>query len=156
MKSISAQQGGVVVPEKVGAGLFIVTQDTKKVLLLKRSMASGNPGTWGLPGGNRDEEDGDDLFVTAVREATEEMGCVPPGIRQHGAVLTKRGKNKQKHYTVFMVEVENGDFEPSLNEEHTEFIWTHVKDLPTLGNLHPVVKQIADDYYDFLVTSFDI
>lgn len=154
--SNSVKDSAEQLPEKIGAGLFIVTQDTKKVLLLKRSMESGNPGTWGLPGGNRDDEDGDDLFVTAVREATEEMGSVPSGIHQHGAILTKRGKSGQKHYTVFLVEVEKGDFEPRLNEEHTDFMWTPVKDLPNLGNLHPVVKQVANDYYEFVMSSYKV
>lgn len=143
-------------PEKIGAGLFIVTHDTRKVLLLKRSMTSGNPGTWGLPGGNRDEEDGDDLFVTATREAGEEIGHVPSDIHQHGAILTKRGKHGQKHYTVFLIEIKSGEFVPSLNEEHTEYAWTNVKDLPNMENLHPVVKQIAGDYYEFLVTSLKL
>lgn len=43
-----------------------------EVLVLLRN-SSHNNNTWGLPGGNADEEDGGDLFVTAKREAMEEM-----------------------------------------------------------------------------------
>ena len=39
-------------PDKVGAGLFILCEPAHEVLLLKRSATSGNPGTWGVPGGN--------------------------------------------------------------------------------------------------------
>jgi 8-oxo-dGTP pyrophosphatase MutT (NUDIX family) len=46
------------------------------VLLLQRSPLSGNPGTWGLPGGNADATD-TCLLHTARREAEEEMGAVP-------------------------------------------------------------------------------
>jgi 8-oxo-dGTP pyrophosphatase MutT (NUDIX family) len=40
-------------------------------VLLRNS--SHNHNTWGLPGGNADEEDSGDLLVTAKREAIEEM-----------------------------------------------------------------------------------
>ena len=50
-----------------------------EALLLRRSATSGNPGTLGLPGGNKDAED-EDLMTTALREATEEMGLVPPHV----------------------------------------------------------------------------
>ena len=66
------------------------------MLLLKRS-SKHNDNTWGLPGGNREEGDAD-LQATALREATEELGTLP----RHSiasSLLTKRGKNKQKHYT---------------------------------------------------------
>lgn len=43
-----------------------------EVLVLLRN-SSHNHNTWGLPGGNADEADGGDLFVTAKREAIEEM-----------------------------------------------------------------------------------
>ena len=155
-------------PIKVGAGLFIVhstaseatagSSDRKyKVLLLKRSMASGNPGTWGLPGGNRDEEDNGDLYMTAVREATEEMGnTVPDDLRNMGVILTKRGKQGLKHYTVFVMETKNGEFVPSLNEEHTEFAWVDVKSLMDGSHnrydLHPVVDQVVNGVFqEFLM-----
>jgi 8-oxo-dGTP pyrophosphatase MutT (NUDIX family) len=46
--------------EKIGAGILFVNRGD--VLLLKRSPASGNGGTWGLPGGNADDEDRGDLW----------------------------------------------------------------------------------------------
>jgi ADP-ribose pyrophosphatase YjhB (NUDIX family) len=157
---------GSSAPIKVGAGLFIVhatcstdaSNREYKVLLLKRSMASGNPGTWGLPGGNRDEEDNGDLYTTAVREATEEMGdTVPDDLRNLGVILTKRGKQGLKHYTVFVMETKNGEFVPSLNEEHTEFAWVDVKSLmddsQNRYDLHPVVDQVVHGVFqEFLMT----
>lgn len=66
------------------------------MLLLKRS-SKHNDATWGLPGGNAEQGDAD-LQATALREATEELGTLPS--HSIGAsLLTKRGKNKQKHYT---------------------------------------------------------
>lgn len=43
---------------------------------------------WGLPGGNVEGEDAD-LFQTAVRESTEEMGRVPEPLHIVGSVPTK-------------------------------------------------------------------
>lgn len=45
------------------------------LLLLRNSKHNNN--TWGLPGGNQDEADYSDLYVTATREAMEEMTSVP-------------------------------------------------------------------------------
>ena len=51
-------------------------------MLLKRSTESGNPETWGLPGGNAEAQEAGDLLGTASREATEEMGELPASFRQ--------------------------------------------------------------------------
>ncbi len=56
-----------------------------EVLLLKRSSAH-NDQKWGLPGGNVEEGD-KDLIDTAKREATEEMGTLPP-FDVKGEILT--------------------------------------------------------------------
>lgn len=61
-----------------------------------------NWGTWGLPGGNAEPGDGGDLMATATREATEEVGPLPP-LEVVDSILTVRGDHGQKHYTVFVV-----------------------------------------------------
>ena len=43
--------------DKVGAGLLLTCLETGDVMLLLRN-SSHNDRTWGLPGGNADEEDG--------------------------------------------------------------------------------------------------
>ncbi len=55
------------------------------LLLLRNSKHNNN--TWGLPGGNVEDDD-TDLLVTAKREALEEMGSVPEAAFQD-QVLTK-------------------------------------------------------------------
>ena len=57
-----------------------------EVLLLLRNSKHNN-NTWGLPGGNVEDED-TNLLVTAKREAQEEMGSVPEAAFQN-QVLTK-------------------------------------------------------------------
>eukprot|EP00803_Ostreobium_quekettii_P004362 evm.model.scf_1992.1 EVM.evm.TU.scf_1992.1 scf_1992:1184-1648(+) len=131
-------------PEKVGAGFFFTTG--QQVLLLKRSPKSGNPNTWGLPGGNADPGDRNAL-ATAVRETTEEMGQ-PPEFAVKGEILTRRGAGREKHYTVFVAAVSEGarlEYVPRLNKEHTGFEWFQLSDLPHLPDLHPVVKKLVKE-----------
>ena len=92
---------------------------------------------------------GGDLRRTALREAEEEMGPLPPH-RAGASYLTHRGKARtaaraagpapsvvltrqprrlqrgQKHYTIFVCEMQaaaRAAFAPALNEEHREARW---------------------------------
>lgn len=115
------------------------------VLLLRRALTSGNPGTLGLPGGNADVEDQGNLLVTACRESKEEMGERLPDFDVAAEILTKRGKQLQKHYTVFVAKVAHQTpeiWQPMLNEEHTEYHWIKLSDVANRKDLHPVVKRI--------------
>lgn len=145
------------VPEKVGAGLLIC--DAGHVLLLKRSAASGNPGKWGLPGGNADAADGADLLETAMREASEEIGQVPAGLTFHATLLTRRGKRQQKHYTVYVASIDRAaagspaplSYQPQLNEEHTEYRWIPAASVllptePPALELHPVLLALRTQH----------
>lgn len=118
-------------PEKKGAGLLLRCND--EVLLLLRNSRHNNR-TWGLPGGNCDAEDAS-LQETAVREALGELGTLPP-LHLAGECLTTRGKRLEKHYTVFVCEVEHAvraSWTPALNAEHVEFRWFFLRwlTLPT-------------------------
>lgn len=53
---------------------WLCRSGSEVLLLLRNSKHNNN--TWGLPGGNVEDED-TDLLVTAKREAQEEMGSVP-------------------------------------------------------------------------------
>ena len=59
------------------------------VLLLLRN-SKHNDKTWGLPGGNSENDD-ETLLQTAVREAGEEMGPLPAGYEVKREVLTRWG-----------------------------------------------------------------
>ncbi|KAG2430314.1 hypothetical protein HYH02_013791 [Chlamydomonas schloesseri] len=126
-------------PTKVGAGLLICCEGS--CLLLRRSESSGNPGSWGLPGGNADEADRGDLLGTAMREAREEVGQLPEGLHVLGQVLTRRGKALQKHYTVFVASIPGSSrarYAPQLNDEHTDWRWVDLAHVAALaGGVHP-------------------
>lgn len=67
------------------AGCCACSSGSELLLLLRNSKHNNN--TWGLPGGNVEDED-TDLLVTAKREAQEEMGSVPEATYQN-QILTK-------------------------------------------------------------------
>jgi len=138
------------VPEKKGAGLLL--RCNNEVLLLLRNSRHNNR-TWGLPGGNCVAEDAS-LQETAVREALEELGTLPP-LHLARECLTTRGKRLEKHYTVFFCEVEHAvraAWTPALNEEHVDFRWFAVAVVADSANgvlrgppapLHPVVAALV-------------
>lgn len=132
---------------KVGAGLLLWCPNSRQVLLLQR-RSRHNDFKWGLPGGNAEGEDGTPL-ETAQREAIEEMGQLPP-FQVSFELLTKRGKDKEKHYRVFVCKVKQEDkemYQPDLNEEHRDWKWIELAQLQNMkGELHPVVKKLVKEH----------
>lgn len=140
-------------PTKVGAGLLLCAAG--KVLLLKRN-SKHNDNTWTVPGGNVDDTDSS-LLGTATREAMEELGSVPP-FEVKAQITTKRGKRKQKHYTVFVADVHPSlvtQFEPQLSAESRAWKWVPWADVLAAAagrsnqpdfDLHPVVVVLASEH----------
>ena len=146
-------------PEKVGAGLLLACEG-EVLLLLRRSVH--NDLTWGLPGGNREEQDGGSLEATAVREAAEEMGALPP-LTVASSHLTRRGRLSAKQYTVFVCRVEpavRAAWTPVLNHEHREARWFQIEDVSLAVSgvsrapapLHPVVAALMQQHPELAAT----
>lgn len=114
------------------AGVLLL-DDEGRVLLLKRAAsARDHPETWGLPGGHI--EDGEMPEAAARRETCEEIGLayhgplVPlwetqDGFRCYGAALDE----------------DLAQFDPQLNDEHTAAKWAALNDLP--APLHPSLAK---------------
>jgi GNAT superfamily N-acetyltransferase/8-oxo-dGTP pyrophosphatase MutT (NUDIX family) len=104
------------------------------VLLLKRSADVMDPNLWGIPGGAVPiDADGKpmDPKASAIEEADEEIGGVPPHRDTGKHVVFKKGKFR---YTTYLFEVVE-EFGPILNWEHTDAKWFPIDDLPT--DIHP-------------------
>ena len=137
--------------EKRGAGILLMCGG-EVLLLLRNSRHNNSP--WGLPGGNCDPEDAS-LRATAVREAQEEVGTLPP-LRVVRECLTMRGKRNEKHYTVFVCHVEaavRAAWTPVLNDEHREHRWLSLESVRLSSHglaggppLHPVVVALVLQY----------
>lgn len=100
------------------------------VLLLMRAPTAGSsPNVWGLPAGG--VEEGETTLQTATRESVEETGHAPSSL----VPLMDDGT-----FALFLCA---GDvFGPTLNEEHTGYLWAPLDALPE--PLHPrVAEQVA-------------
>lgn len=118
------------------ASVAFTTSDGR-VLLLRRSASDDHrPGQWGFPGGK--SEDDEDFEATARREAEEEVGdCTFDGISELDRCRTP---NDFEHRT-FVVPVKD-TFDPRLSDEHDDFRWVPVTDLPEAT--HPGVRWTID------------
>jgi 8-oxo-dGTP diphosphatase len=71
----------------VDLAIFSVTEDSLRVLLVKRPNAHGEPfpGHWALPGGFIDVETDQDLEACALRKLKEKSGVSAPYLEQVGS-----------------------------------------------------------------------
>jgi 8-oxo-dGTP diphosphatase len=88
------------------------------VMLQKRSAMAHEGGTWSCAGGALDE--GEDPLAGALREASEEVGAIPPDITVWGSVVFAPADDWS--YTTFVVEVP-GEFGVSANFETDAVTW---------------------------------
>ena len=121
----------------IAAGTVFVAPDGK-VLLLKRAGVEGVDnyvGHWSLPGGKA--EPGETPEQAADRECVEELGNTAPVSKKK---LLDRVKTPNGMIFHTFAQPVHAEFQPQLNEEHTEFGWLPVSDLPK--PLHPSVGRV--------------
>ena len=69
----------------------------------------------------------------------------------------RRGKRRQKHYTVFVASIApeaRAAFKPQLNEEHVDWRWAPLAQLSSGGGggggseleLHPVIRRLLEQH----------
>lgn len=97
------------------------------VLLLKRSDDSDNGGTWGLPAGKI--ESGEMPMECVIRELREET--------QHELHAQPKLLSQEHDFALF--EAKTGMFQVVLNDEHTDFMWADLENLPS--PLHPYLEN---------------
>src|ERR1019366_7586675 len=115
------------------SGILFVTPDNK-ILLLKRSGDSSHPKEWCFPGGH--VEEGETPEQAALREFSEECGS------SYDGELTQlyHTQDASIDFTTYLAHVE--EFAPTLNAEHTAFMWCDLDDLP--NKLHPAVRAMLE------------
>lgn len=124
----------------VAAGAMIICKDTKKVLVALRSETSESANTWcGLGGG---VEESDKSIPEAIkRELEEEIGFTGE-IKLVPGYVNKHEKGFTFHNYFGFVDKE---FEPKLNDEHTDAKWVSLDELINMEKLHPGLKKFMDE-----------
>jgi 8-oxo-dGTP pyrophosphatase MutT (NUDIX family) len=129
-------------PKGRAASVAFVTPDGQTLLLKRSSKESNFPGHWAWPGGK--VEEGEDFLGGAQRECKEEIGdCGFDNIKEFDKKRTKFGWD----HVTYLVPVEK-PFDPTLNEEHEDYAWCPVTELPKPmhpGVLNTIQKGIGED-----------
>lgn len=125
-------------PVKGHAAGTVFADPAGRILLLKRTGTPGVDnfvGHWALPGGG--VEDGETPEEGATREAHEELGgTAPEGEKRK--IHEKRTPTGMVFHT-FRQDVPEA-FKPKLNDEHSDYSWSSVHDLPE--PMHPAVSEM--------------
>ena len=119
-----------------GAGVLMQAADTGRFLFIKRSPTGDAAGTWCCPGGG--VEDNETIDQAVRRECQEEIGYDEPYelIHMHRNT-TPNGYCFHNHLAIVPTE-----FEPTLNEEHTEHQWSNEFPQP----MHEGLMQSVDSW----------
>lgn len=121
-----------------GAGVLIFAKDIGKFLWIRRSAGSDYPGCWCVPGGG--VEDYETIEQGVRREVAEEIGYTGP------LPLYHMHRDAQDNGFIFFNHYSAVDkaFEPVLNGEHTEYVWSAQPPSP----IHPRLKLCLDAWQE--------
>jgi len=119
-----------------GAGIFFFCTTTERVLWVKRSDQGDHPNEWAWPGGG--VEPGETPEQAALRECQEEIGF-------NGDVTLRPAyeSHSDDGFVFFtFIGVINKEFIPTLNDEHTDYVWAKFEEPP--HPLHPGCQEYLD------------
>ena len=126
---------------KLSSGFLLFSG--KKLLVLQRAPETGNGGTWGIPGGQRTNDEAS--YAAALREAQEEMGDMPA----HAIIGQVKVERPGRVYELFAVRGRKRikkEWQPDLNEEHDNYKWVDIEWCQShLEKLHPVLEMLISD-----------
>ena len=120
-----------------GGGVLIFAKDTSSFLWIKRSEYGDYPGHWCVPGGGI--EDFETIEQGVKREVKEEIGYTGPLDLMH------MYRDVQSAYFIFCnhVALVETQFDPVLNEEHTDYKWDANPPQP----LHPRLELAISEWH---------
>ena len=119
------------------AGILLVCEQTRRILLLKRGKGSSNPGTWSLPGGKLEKLE----FPreAGIREIFEETGF---DTSKMDISLFDISYSPSFIFYSYLLYIPN-EVECTLNEENSAFGWFNFDQLSKIS-LHYGVKDMLE------------
>jgi len=117
--------------------MFLSGDDT--VLWVLRSDTGDEPNTWAFPGGG--VEVGESAEEAAIRESFEECGFRG---NVNLRLIDVQVYPDFKYYT--FLGVVDSEFEPTLNDEHTDWQWLPAGEFP--ADIHPGIQQLQNKVED--------
>lgn len=132
----------------IHGGAFILMLDpiTSKTLLgLRSHETEWNPNTWCPFGGTI--ETGEIPQETAIREYLEETQIERDAYQMsREPIYVKESIDSDGHiHSMFLyLGILQGGITPTINNEHQDFMWCDIKDIPTL-ELHPIMVDVFTD-----------
>lgn len=119
---------------------------TNKTLLgLRSSETEWNPNTWCPFGGTI--EIGEIPQETAIREYSEETQIEKKSYKMSSDPIYVKenvGIDGQNHVMFLYLGILQGGITPTINDEHQDFMWCDIVNIPTL-ELHPILVDVFTD-----------
>lgn len=130
---------------KKAAGIFTISNDTKKILIGLRSPKLVHGNTWGIPGGKMEPNERDPI-ITAKREFKEETSF-------YGNIkLTPAYIHNENTFTYYnYIGVVPKEFAAKGDWETIKFKWVTMDELHNNLNLHPGLYSLLDDDYSMRI-----
>ena len=129
-----------------GSFILMFNKDRNSVLLGRRSSkAEWNPNTWCPFGGTI--ENTEHPLDTAYREYQEETQ-ISPNLYEISSIpiFVKKtlDSNRQMHRMFLYLGILQGEIYPVINDEHSDYVWCPIEELPTYDT-HPIISDLFLD-----------
>lgn len=123
----------------IAAGVLLIAKSTGRILLGKRASRHQEGNCWCIFGGTFDKKD---RFpkTTAYREFFEETGVELTNISSEPIYVQETNWVQYSTYVSFFP----SEFEPIINEEHTDYGWFDLESLE-LANIHPGMIEMFEN-----------
>lgn len=126
-----------------GAGILVMCPTSRRILLALRTPNTEWEGnTWCTLGGMM--QNAETPLDGALRECLEESEIKPDEMIRESFFVDQKKPNTGFKFYNFIGKM-NEEIKPTINDEHTDYNWYRLNELPRLKNLHSGLKRMFED-----------